>query len=287
MKFVKFGVVLAATVVGSGAAMAGNVSLTPASGVEQLSGYIEGYGGLGSQANWANPYGGWPGFGGAARAAYRVSPTWSIQADIFGSHNDVPDDAYYKYGQLGGAIHLSRRGANGLFGLVGGYTQVESYEGYYGFGGLFYGLEAQADLGHFSLYGQAGGLTSISGYYQSSYPVNEIFGRIVGRYFVKPNLKLEAGLTLFNGDIWGPSDPDTTLIWNAKAEYKFNGPISTFVAVDGTHSSYVRNDSYDPVYRAMVGVKLSFGGGTLEDANRDGASLDTPDFSAIGFARNH
>ncbi len=282
--------VLAMTAVTTGAFAADVSEPVEVPVASQLSGYVEGFIGFANQDYWASDYGGYQGFGGAGRANLNLDG-WSIQLDVFGDHWDLVDDdfSYDVFGSFGGAAHLSLRDQTSyLIGVFGGHTKVSTYYTGYNFGGFFYGAEAQVYWGNLTLYGQVGGLNSVTGGAESYAPIDEFFARAVARYFFTPNTKLEAGATLLTGDIWGPTFPDRTINWNLKLEQKLGAsPVSIFAEIDGVHSTYVSNQAWDPLYRAMAGVKLSFGSGTLQEQNNSGATLDTPDFGVIGWIRDN
>lgn len=254
--------------------------------VEPFSGYVEGYGGYGWREGLFDVPGSFTGGGGAVRLSYMFMSPWSIQADVFGNQFNG-SGSVFTYGELGGALHLSKRGPNHLIGVFGGYDMVDGGQ-LLDFSTFFYGAEGQLHLGNFTIYGQAGGLAGVQTDGINIGP-EYMFARLVGRAFFTPNTKLEGGVTVFKGHPFADGGlADTTTVWNVKLEHQFNGPLSAFVSADTMNSTFVVNSGQTmPYSRVMAGLKISFGAGSLQDANGGGATLDTPDFAPLGLVRQN
>lgn len=245
---------------------------------QPISGHIELYGqGLWTDGDY-DYYNPWRGFGVAARANWWFSPNMSAQFDVAGQSVVESYYGYYGLFSMYGAAHLSKRTDNYLIGVFGGLAVTpeddEAYDS-----SIFLGLEGQWYSGPFTVYGQLGWIQQVGGYYGPSYYTDYTFGlpfgQIEGRYFITPNTKLSANVGFLSGNIWGYYGPQTTVTYGLELEHKFGtAPFSVF----GRYQGYSAG-AYDPHtgYRAMAGVRFNWGSATLQDEDRNGATLKVMD----------
>lgn len=233
----------------------------------------------------------------------------SIQNDAKVEYNDQAfDDVYSSIGArywFQGAAHLSwRNPSQGLFGVFGGVGT-----GSYGFpvGGSsdyhFIGGEAQVYLDNITLYGQ-GGYVDVDGG-QSIVPVGSIaplaplanfgvedaiFARGVVRWFMDNGSRLELETTYMNMDVSGylfeSTDVDV-ISWGARYDFDFGnmpifGSMPLFIGYrgtlrDGCSGGYLNGSTDITDHTIMIGTSYSFSGTRIE-VDRNGATLDTPDF---------
>jgi hypothetical protein len=235
----------------------------------QISGYGEVYVGnvsidfLGeSEDLWAA--------GGAARVNVPFADSWNAQGDL--TFDAIGADGDSVHG-VGGAVHLYWRDpasyAFGAFGEIKGYGFSE--------GGpdddisdWKIGPEAQVYFGNATLYGQA-----YYGQLEVDAPFDiDLWGvRGVLRYFMQENLRFDAELGFHNlsADV---VDMDTVSA-SVQAMYRFdNTPLSVFARYQFDRTSITEApDDFDS-HKIIVGLRASFGTGTLRDEDRNGATMD-------------
>ena len=281
---------------------------------QQVSGYVELYGGwartkvVNTQCaptcfDFGDTASGWA-LGGAGRATWWWAPNYSIQLDAQGEgtshkHNfgggDFTRVSSHHY-LIGGHANWRdpQRGLIGIFGAAGDATN------FFNFASIRHGLvgaEGQLYWGPVTLYGQGG--------YQSTLGALASFGdesmqawfvRGTGRIYVNPNLRLEGTVLYADGDfdfagLTGVSQDFEIWLWRAKAEHKFAGsPFSIFALYEGSRTSSVRTFSTGTFTsritdnRVMGGIRLYLNENTLQFNDRNGTTLDIiAPFSAPSF----
>ena len=213
--------------------------------------------------------------GGAGRVNIPFAQQWNVQLD--GTYDRLWEDGDFLDG-LGGAVHAyyrdPQRFAVGLFATYKRYgnnfsDDVHDYT---------VGPEAQAYFGNLTLYGQA--------YYGK---IDDGFDNVaewgvrgVARYFVQPNLRFD-GEIAFNrvGEDFADFD---TISFAAQAMYRFEGtPWSLFGRYQYDRTSIESETISTNKY--LIGLRASFGSGTLFDEDRNSATMDTyrPNF-VVPFA---
>jgi hypothetical protein len=223
--------------------------------------------------------------GGAARVSVPWSANFSTQFDlessgVLGSYGS--DEDQYSSSVVA-AVHASfRQPENYLVGLFGGGGLAIAADEETG-NLWFAGVEGQAYLGDFTLYGQAGYLDSIEADGDDSDTFhNAYFARAAGRYFFTPNSMLQGEVSYARGkqDTGGGYDMN---IWGWGARYEQGletMPISLFVAYEGAH--YDNGSGGDTgsfiEHTGLVGAKFRFGPNSLKENDRLGATLDLPRF---------
>jgi hypothetical protein len=276
---------------------------------QQVSGYVELYGGwarskfestfcfegedCGTLSGSSN---GWV-LGGAGRVNYWWAPSYSVQLDAQaeGTSNkfsagggDFARSSSHSY-LIGGHANWRdpQRGLIGIFGGAGDSTSSSSTSLRHG----LIGGEGQVYWGPVTLYGQVGynsTLGSVSDFFLDS--LQAWFVRGTARVYVSPNFRLEGTVFYADGDAdFGPTaDPGNVLdfetwLWRAKAEYKFAGsPFSIFTLYEGSRT---KSDSSQPGidlissskitdHRVMGGIRLYINENTLQWNDRNGTTLD-------------
>lgn len=151
------------------------------------------------------------------------------------------------------AAHLS--GDLGGFN-VGGFLGIVNY---YGDAGTFLGAEARHAFGNFVADGSIGHADFDSGYDGTSY-------RLGGSYFFMPNFSVSGGYG-FTG-IDSGQDHDITE-WKFGAAYQFTNNIELYGAyIDSENDRSVSADYEFETFQ--IGMRLNFGGGTLQDNTNTG-----------------
>jgi hypothetical protein len=193
----------------------------------------------------------------------------NAQVEVRGTYYDPGSEGY---GPAGGFAHLYWRDpAKGALGAFGGYQQDSGFDIWRG------GAEALAFWGPFTLYGQAEYLDLSGDLNGRDRSGSGLQARLTGRYFVMPNLKLEASV-IWSHLNWDIGDNEL-LSGIALAEYRFNSPLSGFVGLrydDFDAQSQYNQYSYDDL-TVFVGLRAYFGGDTLLGNDRNGAPFDTLD----------
>jgi hypothetical protein len=162
------------------------------------------------------------------------------------------------------AGHVFGRNASHLFGAFASYTDADDTTFWSA------GIEAEKYLSNWTLAGSLGLGKLEEDVLDTETDLWGVNGE--ARYFVNDNLRLEAGLgwSYLNVDA-APGDVDDDAIsYNLGAEWQFSGaPISLLAGWSQTESdeSEIENSAL------TVGARWNFGGGTLKDRDRTGASL--------------
>ena len=143
------------------------------------------------------------------------------------------------------------------------------------------GLEGQAFFDRFTLYLQSGYLdreTLASGGDPGALK-DAGFGRALGRYFLRDDLKLEAETSYAQGKMDPDSDKVWILGWGTELEYRLGSlPLSGFFRYTGAR--YDQSDDKDVLYEHRIGfgVRVYFGRESLLANDRHGASLEMPHY---------
>lgn len=229
---------------------------------------------------------------GLASGVYMFTPVLGVQGDVqIGTRSLVDGPNELTMSSIDGALHGFYREADKF--LVGGFVQLgtDSFE-YNGVEGAYadrayVGGEAQIFLDSLTLYGQAGMQQFENGYGADSVNLDGWFGMLEARYFLTPDLRIEAHAGLSSLAL---SLAEITLN-SAKVgigvEYKFeNLPVSLFATYDFTTSSFDMAPSITVnEHRFLVGARFALGEESLLDRDRNGASLQPvqPSYAASSF----
>jgi hypothetical protein len=281
----------------------------PVVSVPQATGYVEVYGGWastkidesgvlsGESTSSFHDSASFKGsvLGGAARGNYWLTPTFSMQLDV------QAEGTSYNYASssigtassldylIGG--HVNWRDSNrGLVGAFAGIGDVNSTRH------AVFGAEGQYYANQYTLYLQGGYDTTLHSVF-GVFDFDAWFIRGTGRYYLTPNLRLEATGMYADGTI-NPSALScsscffnwtfSTLLWEAKAEWKLdNSPFALFFKYRGSEtdtklsagggSSIFSSGSLDAKTtdnRFLVGARMYLGEKSLLWNDRQGATLD-------------
>ena len=215
-------------------------------------------------------------YGGAARINVPFADRWNIQGDAIIDHIAIDDDDGGDLTGYGGALHAYWRDPNAYaFGFFGTLTQFENEAS--DAESFTFGPEAQMYFGNLTLYGQAwyGQLV-----FDNAPNHFDMWGiRAVARYFVQPNLRLDGELAYHNANMdLFDIDIDTFSV-ALQGNYRFdNTPLTVFGRYQFdtlTASQPGIGDQDLDTHKFVVGLKASFGTGTLFDEDRYGATMDT------------
>lgn len=173
--------------------------------------------------------------------------------------------------------------STGLIGAFGGFGRGGADGDQYPL--YVIGGEAQVYLGNITLYGQGGYLdsdTEIGGGDDDSLR-DAIFGRAVARWFVDENSRLQGEFSYANGEVDGDGDEGEIFEWGVRYDTVLGGlPIvgdtNVFVGYRGSHNENVDEGESYMDHTIMVGFRHAFGGNTLLEFDRVGATLDAPNF---------
>jgi hypothetical protein len=230
-------------------------------------------------------------FGGQSAVNAWLSNDMSVQLDLQAESTTGIDWRKNGYcptcsedGRTGGIFgaHLSWRDPQShLIGVFGGFSGQSNLDYDGNMSHVILGVEGQYYSGPITLYGQVGykPLMSDSDEYE---PKGLWFLRGVGRYFCDPNDKLQADLSYAGSDINGLNNGDVRY-WNfgLSWEHRYdNSPFSTTVAYSGmwADSGIPGPDNSAQENVLSVGFKINFGDTSLQQADREGATLDMPNF---------
>jgi len=231
--------------------------------------------------------------GGEGRLSFPVGNTLSIQNDFKYEYNENAiespasndvDGPRYSY-QF--AAHVSHRDPStfliGAFGGVGG-ANIGIPAGAFTQDNLFAGGEFQFYVNNFTLYGQAGYVetnNSLAGLDDG------FFARGVLRYFPTADSRLQVEGTYINMDyVSGGADMDAFIVkarYDMTVDLPLMGSTPLWVGYRGTFrdnclaGGNALRDLDDHTF--MIGTSYSFSGDMLT-VDRQGATLDTPDFVA-------
>lgn len=251
-------------------AFAADLTVPTQDAARQVSGYGEIYGGgfwfdeISDDHFWAA--------GGAGRINVPFAESWNAQGDF-------TVDAIGRDGEsmraLGGAMHVYWRDPDAY--AFGGFAAIKSYGAssftVFDMWDWTVGPEAQVYFGNVTLYGQAyyGGLEwdSFPGDY------DRMGARGVVRYFAQENLRFDAEIAFDRTDFAGDYDVDTVAL-GLQGTYRFaDTPWSMFGRYQYESISVTGTSDDIGSHKLTAGLRASFGGRTLLDEDRNGATMDT------------
>lgn len=223
-------------------------------------------------------------FGGSGHAALQVSPTMSVQGDIwtdtFSGKVDYSSGSSDNYSTVygGAAGHMlwgpSTDTSFGIFGSIGAASGTYRSASTYGTAGI----EAVHNAGQLRLYGQAGATFGVTGY-ASDYASKDIYARGVLAYYLTPVLALSGNLGYdhYTSSDWGGAKQNEVL-WGARLEYKpADWPVSTYLGYEGWHYDYTDNypsKSNGTEHVVVAGIRIPFGGMSVQGTDRSAGLQD-------------
>jgi hypothetical protein len=271
---------------------------------QQVSGYVELYGGWARTRHTETTCfpgcdvdttraNGWA-LGGAGRATWWWAPNYSVQLDAQGegtsykfntganSFSRASSHAYL----IGGHANW-RDPSRGLIGIFGGAGDATNLVNFSSMRHGLIGAEGQLYWGPVTLYAQGGYNTTLgqisSGGFDS---FHAWFVRGTARVYATPNFRLEGTVLYADGQVdFVPTENAQqdfqTWLWRAKAEYKFaTSPFSVFAAYEGSRTTadlvdglFTRNTRVTD-HRVLGGIRLYLNENTLQWNDRNGTTLD-------------
>ena len=213
-------------------------------------------------------------YGGTGRANCNFNERWNVQGDLF---VDSYDSSGNNITQYGGAAHIFWRDpssyAVGVFGTIskadtGGFLDTTRYSG---------GAEFKVYMNNVTLYGQAEyGQADLD-----NTPFDFKFWGVRGevRYFATDNLRFDAELA-YRTYQYNIADIFYAAV---QANYRFdNTPYTVFGRYQYENVDFLGGSGGD-LHKFTAGLRISFGGGTLLEEDRYGATMSTyrSNFSAF------
>lgn len=216
----------------------------------------------------------------ATNISIQTDALWERSFDALGGTlgNDRYSDNFQAVG------HISWRDPStfliGAFG-GGGQARMEDEESV---GYAFVGGEAQFYLADWTLYGQGGLITVTDGdsdwFGNTDTDDGAIFGRLAARWFIDDVSRLQLEGVYANGDVDNGSNMDV-FEWGVRYDRVVALPVvgdsQIFVGYRG--NSFDKNGG-DPgsflEHTFMVGTSIHFGGNSMREFDRVGATLDAP-----------
>jgi hypothetical protein len=276
---------------------------------QQVSGYVELYGGWARTKStstfcdtapvlvcdsFSNSTNGWA-LGGAGRATWWWASNYSIQLDAQGegtSYKFTPGSSFSRsssHSYLIGGHANWRDPGRGLIGIFGGAGDATNFITFDSIRHGLIGAEGQLYWGPVTLYAQGGYNSTLgsisSGFFDS---MQAWFVRGTARVYVNPNFRLEGTVLYADGDVdFGPTAAADerrdfeTLLWRAKGEYRFTTtPFSVFVLYEGSRTKINEFEIGETEthkitdHRVMGGIRLYLNEKTLQWNDRNGTTLD-------------
>ncbi len=180
-----------------------------------------------------------------------------------------------------GIFHLSSRDPNtGLIGFFGGAGRGDGDEnGDYPF--FVVGGEAQLYLQDFTFYVQGGYFdTTSEANHDDDGMSDSFFGRGVVRWFLEENTRLQGEVSYADGTVDGDDDGNV-VEWAVRYDTVFEGlPLigdaGVFVGYRGARFENEGENNEFTDHTVMIGFRHAFGGSTMRETDRVGATLDAP-----------
>jgi hypothetical protein len=233
--------------------------------------------------------------GSTGRLSLPLGTNFSIQTDVDLEYNstlltdnddDGARDIFQASAQSG--VHASWRDPN--LGLLGGFVAMGQGEADVTSNAFFAaGGEGQLYFGPLTLYGQGGVLNpnaeflSVENEFQDAF-----FARGVARYFFNENSffgsdnRLQAEFSFVDGDVDQGDDQAQILEWGARYDFTLDLPIigqtHAFLGYRGAKFENKDEDDSFVDHTVYIGSSFSFGGRTMQEFDRTGATLDLPNF---------
>jgi hypothetical protein len=222
-------------------------------------------------------------FSGEGKANVWIAPDMTIQIDATGEGTTTirqctcsRDSDGHADGLVG--AHLSWRNPDDhLIGFFGGFSTNANLDYDGTFTQAILGVEGQYYSGPFTLYVQ-GGWEPLMSNSDDFEPTNLGFGRVVGRYFWTENDRLQGEFAYATSGINQKSGSYSIYKWGASWEHRYDGtPFSAGVEYNGFRINGPDGWAVEHVVEATL--KLHFGDDTLQAQDRQGATLDIPNFN--------
>lgn len=182
-----------------------------------------------------------PVIGGSARLAARMSPSFSVQGDVWINSFDLSGSGFdtgfgpYSFSMenrySGIAGHLTWRGGGGQSaGALVSYGSAADYGEF-----MNVALEGVYAMDQWRFYGQIGHVFGVGGPASTVNARSWYAGGVV-TYYYTPNLAVSANLGVTSGEIDWNSEEQSGWNWGARIDFKpENMPFTTYVAYQGRH----------------------------------------------------
>lgn len=229
-------------------------------------------------------------FGGAAHINAWLDNSTSVQLDV---QADATTSIKFRNtcsncssdGRTGGlfGVHVSDRSSpNFLWGAFAGLSGQSNLDYDGTMTHVVLGVEGQYYDGPFTLYGQVGYAPLMSDSNENE-PSGLKFLRGVGRYFLTDNDRVQLDVSYAASDVDG-FDGAEYHFWNGGLSWQHrypNSPFSSTIAYSGMWAdsdlvSAPGNSAQENI--VSVGFAIHFGDASLKEADRQGATLDMPNF---------
>ncbi|MEM9471291.1 MAG: hypothetical protein AAGA00_04990 [Pseudomonadota bacterium] len=241
----------------------------------------------------------------SGRLSLPLGDTLSLQTDVGLEYtenafdDDDSEDVFESGFYLGG--HLTHRdpsaGAFGVFAAFGASRTDEDNIEFYAVGG-----EGQVYLNDVTLYLQGGYFDAKDGEetgVDRQDPLhNAFFVRGVGRWFLSPDSRFQAEVSYAAGDQGAfPTDDMYLIEWGVRFDTVLHGlpVIGDTPVFAGYRGARFDNEGIAPgiedgqttEHTIMVGFTHAFGGNSMQEFDRVGATLDLPGFARwVGYGEN-
>ena len=224
--------------------------------------------------------------GKSGRLSLPLGGGWSVQMDVDTEFNTThlfknsDDDTTNMEYAFQGLAHFSARDPGmGLIGVFGGAGEGSGDGDDYPF--YVIGGEAQLYLQDFTFYVQGGyfDVTS-SSTHDDDGMADAVFGRGVVRWFLDENTRLQGEVSYADGTVDGDDDGNV-VEWGVRYDTTLAGlPIigdtNVFLGYRGAQFTNDEEDDSFVDHTIMAGFRYAFGGNSLKDIDRVGATLDAP-----------
>ncbi|MEM9471830.1 MAG: hypothetical protein AAGA00_07720 [Pseudomonadota bacterium] len=221
------------------------------------------------------------------RLSAQMDASLEVSSDhLYGTSAD--DEDRFEYG-FQGIVHFSSRDPDtGLFGVFGGIGDGAADGGEYPF--YVAGGEAQLYLPDFTFYVQGGyfNTTSKESQHDDDGMQEAWFGRGVVRWFPTEDSRFQAEVSYADGIVdkseSSNAEDDGHLVeWAVRYDTLLTGlPVIGDAGVFvGYRGGYFENEDENERYTdhtVMVGFRHAFGGNSIKETDRIGATLDAPNF---------
>jgi len=231
--------------------------------------------------------------GKSGRLSLPLGGGWSVQMDVDaelntshllkGSDSGLQNMEY----AFQGLAHFSARDPNtGLIGVFGGAGEGAADGGEYPF--YVIAGEAQLYLQDFTFYVQGGyfDITSRGPTHDEDALQDAFFGRGVVRWFLDENTRLQGEVSYADGTVdaneAGTTGDDGNVVeWGVRYDTMLAGlPIigdtGVFAGYRGARFENEDENNHFTDHTIMVGFRYAFGGQTMKETDRIGATLDAP-----------
>lgn len=194
------------------------------------------------------------------------------------------DEANMEYAFQGIGHFSARDPDTGLIGVFGGAGEGAADDGEYPFHVV--GGEAQLYLQDFTIYVQGGYFDTTraapgnDARHDDDGMKDSVFGRGVIRWFLEENTRVQGEVSYADGTVDGDDDGNV-VEWAVRYDTVLQGlPLigdaGVFVGYRGTRFENEEENDEFTEHTVMVGFRHAFGGSTMKETDRVGATLDAP-----------